>query len=59
MNIDDIQFPHLREKIDPILSDLGTYVTLGKYLPTLFLVENMKFLITLRAVWGAFSDRGG
>ena len=23
MNIDHIQFPHLREKIDPILSDLG------------------------------------
>jgi hypothetical protein len=59
MNIDHIQFPHLREKIDPILSDLGTYATLGKYLPNLFLVENMKFLITLTAAWGVFSDSMG
>ena len=54
MNIDHIQFPHLREKIDPILSDRGTNALLEKYLPNpFFLVETMKFLITLAAVWGA------
>jgi len=56
MNIDHIQFPHIREKIDPILSDLGTNALLEKYLPyPFFMAENMKFLITLAAVWGAFS----
>jgi hypothetical protein len=56
MNIDHVQFPHIREKIDPILSDPGTNATLGKYLPSpFFSVELMKFLITLAAVWGVFS----
>jgi len=56
LNIDHIQFPHLREKIDPILSDLGTNATLGQYLSNpFFSVEFMKFFITLGAVWGAFS----
>jgi len=56
LNIDHIQFPHLQEKIDPILSDRGTNALLDKYLPNEnFLVETTKFLITLAAVWGAFT----
>jgi hypothetical protein len=56
MSIDQIQFPHLSEKINPILSDLGANATLGKYITSpFFFVEFMKFLITLGAVWSAFS----
>jgi hypothetical protein len=56
MSIDQIQFPHTREKIKLILSDPVTNLTLGKYLKNPFFSgEFMKFLITLTVVWGAFS----
>jgi hypothetical protein len=58
MSIDQIQFPHIRETIKPILSDPVTNATLGKYLKNpFFSVEFMKFLIILTAVWGAFSAK--
>ncbi|MGD0080920.1 MAG: hypothetical protein ABSB80_09775 [Methanoregula sp.] len=58
MSIDHIQLPHIGEKIDSILWDPATNVTLGKYLKNpFFSVEHMKFLIILAAVWGAFSAK--
>ena len=55
MAMDQVQFPHLSEKIEPILSDTATNITMGKYLKNpFFSVEFVKFMITLTAVWGAF-----
>ena len=59
MAMDQVQFPHLSEKIEPILSDTATNITMGKYLKNpFFSVEFVKFMITLTAVWGAFSAQG-
>jgi len=57
LSIDKVQFPHLSENIELILSDLKNNKILAKYLTNpFFTIEFMKFFITFVAVWGTFSS---
>lgn len=57
MSIDIVQFPHLSEKNNLILSDLKNNKIIARYLTNpFFSIEFMKFFITFVAVWGTFSS---
>ena len=57
LSIDIVQFPHLSEKNNLILSDLKNNKILARYLTNpFFSIEFMKFFITFIAVWGTFSS---